>query len=72
MSAAADSGAEHVVYWSTVIDEGEIEFAASDRLAAGDIVLMHFKTAFRKDVERFVAEAKRSGLRPALLEDYLD
>jgi peptidoglycan/xylan/chitin deacetylase (PgdA/CDA1 family) len=72
LRAAADSGAGHVVHWTAVIDEGEIEFAAGDRLAAGDIVLMHFKADFRKDVERFVAEAKRSGLRPALLEDYLD
>jgi hypothetical protein len=32
---------------------------------------MHFREAFREDLERFVEEARRSGLRPALLEDYL-
>lgn len=71
LRAAEDSGARHVVHWTAVIDEGEIEYAAGDRLSAGDIVLMHFREAFRADVERFVDEAKRAGLRPALLEDYL-
>jgi peptidoglycan/xylan/chitin deacetylase (PgdA/CDA1 family) len=71
LRAAEDSGARHVVHWTAVIDEGEIEYAAGDRLSAGDIVLMHFREAFRADVERFVEEAQRSGLRPALLEDYL-
>jgi hypothetical protein len=51
--------------------EGAIEYAAGDRLTSGDIVLMHFREAFRADVECFVEEARRSGLRPALLEDYL-
>lgn len=71
MRAAEDCGAKHLVHWTAVIDEGEIEYAAGDRLASGDIVLMHFREAFRADVERFVEEAERSGLRPALLEDYL-
>ncbi|MDA1360979.1 polysaccharide deacetylase family protein [Glycomyces luteolus] len=71
LRAAEDSGVRHVVHWSAVIDEGAIEYAAGDRLTSGDIVLMHFREAFREDVERFVEEAERSGLRPALLEDYL-
>jgi peptidoglycan/xylan/chitin deacetylase (PgdA/CDA1 family) len=72
LRAAEESGLKHVVHWTAVIDEGAIQFAAGDRLEPGDIVLMHFKEAFRDDVERFVAEARRSGLRPALLEDYLN
>jgi peptidoglycan/xylan/chitin deacetylase (PgdA/CDA1 family) len=72
LRAAEDSGVRHVVHWTAVIDEGAIEYAAGDRLTSGDIVLMHFREAFRDDVERFVEEAQRSGLRPALLEDYLN
>jgi peptidoglycan/xylan/chitin deacetylase (PgdA/CDA1 family) len=71
LRAAEDSGARHVVHWTAVIDEGAVQFAAGDRLTSGDIVLMHFREAFRANVERFVEEAQRSGLRPALLEDYL-
>lgn len=71
LRAAEDGGVRHVVHWTAVIDDGDIQYAAGDRLEAGDIVLMHFREAFREDVERFVAEAERSGLRPALLEDYL-
>jgi peptidoglycan/xylan/chitin deacetylase (PgdA/CDA1 family) len=71
LRAAEECGARHVVHWTAVIDKGDIEYAASDRLRPGDIVLMHFREAFRADVERFVEEAQRSGLRPALLEDYL-
>jgi peptidoglycan/xylan/chitin deacetylase (PgdA/CDA1 family) len=71
LRAAEDAGARHVVHWTAVIDEGAIEYAAGDRLESGDIVLMHFREAFRADVECFVEEARRSGLRPALLQDYL-
>ncbi|MEU5155725.1 polysaccharide deacetylase family protein [Glycomyces sp. NPDC021274] len=71
LRAAGESGVTHVVHWTAVIDQGDIEYAAGDRLEPGDIVLMHFREAFRADVERFVEEAERAGLRPALLEDYL-
>lgn len=71
LRAAGESGVKHVVHWTAVIDEGAIEYASGDRLESGDIVLMHFREAFREDVERFVEEARRSGLRPALLEHYL-
>lgn len=71
LRAAGESGVKHVVHWTAVIDQGAIEFAAGDRLDPGDIVLMHFREAFREDLECFVEEARRSGLRPALLEHYL-
>ncbi|GAA2012004.1 polysaccharide deacetylase family protein [Nocardiopsis rhodophaea] len=71
LRAAAECGATHVVHWSAEIANGKIQFASGDRLRAGDIVLMHFREQFREDVDRFAEEAEKSGLKPALLEDYL-
>ncbi|MBB6171629.1 peptidoglycan/xylan/chitin deacetylase (PgdA/CDA1 family) [Nocardiopsis mwathae] len=71
LRAAAECGATHVVHWSAEIDDGRIRFAAGDRLRPGDIVLMHFREQFSADIAAFVAAAEKSGLEPALLEDYL-
>lgn len=72
LRAAEASGVKHVVHWTAVIDKGAIQFAAGDQLTSGDIVLMHFTETFREDVECFLEEAGKSGLRPALLENYLN
>ncbi|MUL41496.1 polysaccharide deacetylase family protein [Streptomonospora sp. PA3] len=71
LRAAVECGVSHVVLWSAEIKDGKMSFAAADRLRPGDIVLMHFGGAFRENVAEFVRQADRSGLHPALLEEYL-
>ncbi|MER7209226.1 polysaccharide deacetylase family protein [Streptosporangium sp. NPDC000239] len=71
VQVAAECGVKHLVHWSAEIAKGHIEFAAGDRLVPGDIVLMHFRDEFKEDIEAFIDQARKDGLTPALLEDYL-
>ena len=51
---------------------GQIPFAPEGyRIHAGDIVLMHFRPAFLKDVLAALIAMHDAGLTPALLENYL-
>jgi hypothetical protein len=38
---------------------------------AGDIILMHFRSAFTADFRAILAAIRAAGLKPALLENYL-
>lgn len=71
LRTAEECGITHVVHWTAEIADGDIHFAVGDELRPGDIVLMHFDDGFDDDIERFIDEAQKSGLEPALLEDYL-
>lgn len=71
MRAAQDCGITHLVHWTAEIQKGRMTFASGRQLAAGDIVLMHFSPGFREDIAAFNEQANKSGLKPALLEDYL-
>ncbi|MEU1879648.1 polysaccharide deacetylase family protein [Streptosporangium sp. NPDC020072] len=71
VQVAAECGVKHLVHWSAEIAKGHIEFAAGDRLVPGDIVLMHFRDEYKEDIETFIGQARKDGLTPALLEDYL-
>lgn len=68
--AAADCGIRAVVHWHALVENGGVHYQRDDRLFAGDIVLMHFKPTFRRDVEAFVNASKAAGLEPQLLEDW--
>lgn len=72
LRAAADCGAQHLVHWSAEVADGELSYAAGDELVPGDIVLMHFRGEFSRDLAAFLDQAEEAGLRPALLTDYLD
>lgn len=67
--AAYDCGMRAVVTWMVTVNNGSLQYQVGDHLRAGDIVLMHFRPTFVADLEAFIAAARASGLRMALLED---
>ena len=70
--AARRCGIRWIVQWSAVIDRGEVDYRSGfHRLRRGDIVLLHFTPSTTRDLALFLRLAKRSGLRPAYLQDYL-
>lgn len=71
LAAAGRAGAHYDVRWGSEIDSGVVTFAGPHEFRPGSIVLMHFRHTFRQDVEAFMAQARRNGLTPALLTDYL-
>jgi hypothetical protein len=44
---------------------------AAHRIFPGDIILMHFRPAFLRDVLAALRAIHAAGLTPALLEDYV-
>jgi peptidoglycan/xylan/chitin deacetylase (PgdA/CDA1 family) len=67
--AAYDCGMKALVTWMVTVNNGSLQYQIGDHLRPGDIVLMHFRPTFVADLEAFIAAAKASGLRMALLED---
>ena len=62
-----------MVNWSALVsNEGKFESQnGNDRIAAGDIVLLHFVPGLRNQLAALVERATLSGLKPANLADYL-
>lgn len=69
--AAAACGMKAVVLWSAKVNGGAVQFQSGHSLRAGDIVLMHFRPEFTKDIQAFVKAEKAAGLHTVLLEDWL-
>jgi hypothetical protein len=67
--AAYDCGMKAVVTWMETINNGALQYQIGDKLRPGDIVLMHFRPTFVKDVQAFVDAAKTAGLHAELLEN---
>lgn len=69
--AAADCGMRAIVLWHALVDNGSLQYQVGEQLQPGDIVLMHFTSNFKQDVQAFAEAASRAGLYPQLLEDWL-
>ncbi|MDT8910186.1 polysaccharide deacetylase family protein [Amycolatopsis sp. PS_44_ISF1] len=69
--AAANCGMRVSVLWSASVNDGVVQFQSGDKLRPGDIVLMHFRKTFKEDYEAFLAQAKKDGLTPVPLADFL-
>jgi peptidoglycan/xylan/chitin deacetylase (PgdA/CDA1 family) len=69
--AAADCGLKAVVLWTAAVNDGVVQFQAGNKLKPGDIVLMHFRKTFVEDYTAFVNQAKKDGLIPVPLPDFL-
>lgn len=69
--AAADCGFKSLVMWTAAVNDGRVQFQQGDRLKAGDVVLMHFRSTFAEDFQAFLDRAKADGLTPVPLEDFL-
>lgn len=69
--AAAACGFKALVNWTAAVNDGRVQFQQGDKLKAGDVVLMHFRTTFVEDFTAFLNRAKQDGLTPVPLEDFL-
>lgn len=67
---AAGCGVKHVVMWDATVSHGHLRFVRGG-LSRGDIVLAHYGPGLEKDLKAVMATARRKGLKPAILTDYL-
>jgi peptidoglycan/xylan/chitin deacetylase (PgdA/CDA1 family) len=66
-----DCGLTAAFHWSETVNDGKVFYQTADHhIAAGDIILMHFRPAFVQDVLAALTAIHDAGLTPALLEDY--
>lgn len=71
LKAAAACGMRASVLWTAAVNDGVVQFQVGDKLRPGDIVLMHFRKTFVEDYNAFIAQAKKDGLTPVPLADFL-
>jgi peptidoglycan/xylan/chitin deacetylase (PgdA/CDA1 family) len=69
--AAAACGMKAVVLWVAKANGGSMQYQVGHSLRPGDIVLMHFRPEFAKDMQAFVTAENAAGLHTELLEDWL-
>lgn len=69
--AAANCQMRAIVHWHAKVNGGAMQYQDGDGLQPGDIVLMHFRTDFKADVDAFVKELDRQKLHTELLEDWV-
>lgn len=66
--AASECGMKAVVTWIAKANGGAMQYQVGDRLRPGDIVLMHFRPEFARDLAAFVSAMQAAGLHTELLE----
>ncbi|WP_144119697.1 polysaccharide deacetylase family protein [Catellatospora sichuanensis] len=72
LKAAHDCGAQAVFFWTQTVDKGIVRYQTSEKVVKpGDVLLMHFRPALMDDLLGALNAIHRSGLTPALLEDYV-
>lgn len=72
LEAAWSCGLRAGFHWRETVDAGNVYYQRSDKkIHAGDIILMHFRTAFPDDFIAALSAIRNAGLTPALLEDYV-
>ncbi|BCJ71495.1 hypothetical protein CS0771_10390 [Catellatospora sp. IY07-71] len=72
LKAARDCGAVAVFYWTQTVDKGKVRYQTAEKVVKpGDVLLMHFRPALMDDLLAALKAIHRSGLTPALMEDYV-
>jgi len=72
LRAVHDCGLQAAFSWSETVENGTVSYQTSvHRIHPGDIILMHFKPTFVKDVLAALRAIHDAGLTPALLENYI-
>ncbi len=70
--AVADCGLRATVMWTARIQNGAIEYQdGRTALRPGDVVLMHFRPEFVRDIEAFVAAKNAAHLKVDVLERWI-
>ncbi|MFA7266390.1 MAG: polysaccharide deacetylase family protein [Candidatus Nanopelagicales bacterium] len=69
-AVASGCGIQHIVMWNGLAENGKFKFIRG-ALSKGDIVLFHFTPTLPGELKSVMAMAKRRGLRPAPLTEYL-
>lgn len=68
---AAACGIRAIVNWIAKANGGSMQYQVGNALRPGDIVLMHFRPEFEKDLEAFVKAQDAAGLHTELLGDWI-
>jgi peptidoglycan/xylan/chitin deacetylase (PgdA/CDA1 family) len=71
LRAARDCGMTAAFMWTETVHKGKVRYQEGTTVQPGDIILMHFREAFRADFVAALKAIHRAGLTPALLEDYM-
>jgi peptidoglycan/xylan/chitin deacetylase (PgdA/CDA1 family) len=71
LKAAAACGMRVAVQWTAAVNNGVVQLQVGDKLRPGDIVLMHFRKTFKEDYTAFIDQARKDGLTPVPLADFL-
>ncbi|GIG02562.1 chitooligosaccharide deacetylase [Catellatospora citrea] len=72
LKAAHDCGAQAAFFWTQTVDKGIVRYQTSKKVVQpGDVLLMHFRPALMDDLLGALNAIYKSGLTPALLEDYI-
>jgi len=66
--AAYDCGMKAVVTWIAKANGGAMQYQLGKALRPGDIVLMHFRPEFKKDLQAFIDAETAAGVHTELLE----
>lgn len=71
LRAAKSCGMTAAFMWTETVHKGKVRYQGPKGVKPGDIILMHFREAFRADFVNALKAIHRAGLTPALLEDYM-
>ncbi|GAA2353171.1 chitooligosaccharide deacetylase [Catellatospora methionotrophica] len=72
LKAAHACGAQAAFFWTQTVDKGIVRYQTSKKVVLpGDVLLMHFRPALMDDLLGALNAIYKSGLTPALLEDYI-
>jgi peptidoglycan/xylan/chitin deacetylase (PgdA/CDA1 family) len=69
--AAAACGIKAIITWVAKANGGSMQYQIGDKLRPGDIVLMHFRSVFKQDLQAFIDAKNAAGLQTELLEDWI-
>ena len=71
IQAAGACGMRAIVMWHAAVENGAIQYQEGDHLLPGDIVLMHFHSSMKADLQVFLNQVQRDHLQIGRLEDWL-
>jgi len=70
-SAAKACGIKAIVLWIAKANGGSMQYQIGRGLKPGDIVLMHFRPEFEKDLDAFIKARDEAGLTTDYLENWI-